>query len=167
LLAKKTVVVVAAVQADVVEDAALPGEGDFVAVRPCTTLTPGVSVSRSSNLRPRIGVVAIVRSSSVEAADVRVVSTVGAPLTVTVSATFETSRRGSSSPSGDRQQHVFLPQRFEARERQRDAVAARGSWRTAKCPLVSVCGAVRFVSTFLISTDTPGSSAPVGSATVP
>ena len=54
-------------------------------------LTPGVSVSRSSNLRPRIGVDAIVASFSVVAAAVRVVSTASeAAETVTVSATAET-----------------------------------------------------------------------------
>src|SRR5206468_806099 len=44
---------------------------------PCTMLTPGVSVRRSSNLRPRIGVDSIVVSSSVLADAVRVVSTAG------------------------------------------------------------------------------------------
>ena len=60
-------------------------------------LTPGVSVSRSSNLRPRIGVVSIVRSFSVLAAVVRVVSTAGdVVVTVTVSATPDTFIAGVS-----------------------------------------------------------------------
>ena len=55
---------------------------------PCTTETPGVSVSRSSNLRPRIGVVPMVVASSVLVAAVRDVSTVAAcTVTLTVSAT--------------------------------------------------------------------------------
>ena len=54
-------------------------------------LTPGVSVSRSSNLRPRIGVVAMVVESSVVEAAVRVRSIVGAcVVTVTVSETLDT-----------------------------------------------------------------------------
>ena len=68
---------------------------------PCTTLTPGVSVSRSSNLRPRIGVVSIVVSSSVLADAVRVVSTVGgSAVTVTVSATPDDLHRRADSRSG-------------------------------------------------------------------
>jgi hypothetical protein len=52
---------------------------------PCTTLTPGVRVSRSSNLRPRTGVVEIVVSLIVLLTSVRDTSTVGVPVTVTVS----------------------------------------------------------------------------------
>ena len=55
---------------------------------PCTTLTPGVSVSRSSNFLPRIGVVSTVSWFSVFADAVRVDSTtLGDVVTVTVSAT--------------------------------------------------------------------------------
>jgi hypothetical protein len=61
---------------------------------PCTMLTPGVSVSRSSNLRPRIGVVSIVVAFSVVAIAARVVSTTGVPVTVTLSATLPTASRG-------------------------------------------------------------------------
>ena len=59
---------------------------------PWTTLTPGVSVSRSSNLRPRIGVVSIVALvQRARRRAVRVVSTTGVPVvTVTVSATPDT-----------------------------------------------------------------------------
>ncbi len=57
---------------------------------PWTMLTPGVRVSRSSNLRPRMGVVAIVVSLSVVETSVRDVSTVGVPVTVTVSVAVET-----------------------------------------------------------------------------
>ena len=57
---------------------------------PCTTLTPGVSVSRSSNLRPRIGVFSMVSWFSVLACAARVVSTTGVPLTVTISVRFDT-----------------------------------------------------------------------------
>jgi hypothetical protein len=54
-------------------------------------LTPGVNVSRSSNLRPRIGSVSTVSALSVVAADVRLDSiTRGDVLTVTVSATPDT-----------------------------------------------------------------------------
>lgn len=91
LLSEKTVRVIAAIKADVIENASLAREGDFIAVRALTTLTPGVSVSRSSNFRPRIGVVAIVVESKVLAAAVRVVSTAGASVvTVTVSETPDT-----------------------------------------------------------------------------
>ena len=48
-------------------------------------LTPGVSVRRSSNFRPRIGVVLTVVSFSVLLTCVRVGSTVEEPLTVKVS----------------------------------------------------------------------------------
>ena len=55
---------------------------------PCTMLTPGVSVSRSSNLRPRIGVVSTVSSFSVVAdAGARRFDDAGRVVTVTVSAT--------------------------------------------------------------------------------
>ncbi len=58
---------------------------------PWTTLTPGVSVSRSSNLRPRIGIDSIVAWLIVVAAAVREVSMTGVPVvTVTVSATPDT-----------------------------------------------------------------------------
>jgi hypothetical protein len=60
-------------------------------------LTPGVSVSRSSNFRPRIGVDRTVVSSSVLAADVRDVSTASdVAVTLTVSARFETFMLGLS-----------------------------------------------------------------------
>ncbi len=66
-------------------------------------LTPGVSVSRSSNFRPRIGVEPMVRSSSVVDAAVRVVSIAGAcVVTVTVAATPETfivGARWTASPT--------------------------------------------------------------------
>ncbi len=52
-------------------------------------LTPGVSVSRSSNLRPRIGVVLTAVSLIVVLASVFTVSTVGVVVTVTFSATSE------------------------------------------------------------------------------
>ena len=54
---------------------------------PCTIDTPGVSVSRSSNLRPRFGMFSTVLVPSVVAADVRVDSTTGLPETVTISCT--------------------------------------------------------------------------------
>ncbi len=58
---------------------------------PCTTLTPGVSVSRSSNLRPRIGIDSIVAWFRVVAAAERDVSTTRVPVvTVTVSETPDT-----------------------------------------------------------------------------
>jgi hypothetical protein len=56
LLAEEAVVVVAAIKTDVVEDSALAREIDLIAVGPCVMLTLGVSVSRSSNFLPRIGV---------------------------------------------------------------------------------------------------------------
>ncbi len=57
---------------------------------PCTIETPGVNDNRSSNFRPRIGVVPIVVSSSVLAAALRPVSTVVAcAVTLTVSAIFD------------------------------------------------------------------------------
>ena len=58
---------------------------------PWTTLTPGVSVSRSSNLRPSMGVDSIVVWFSVSATAERVVSTTGAAAsTLTVSASADT-----------------------------------------------------------------------------
>ena len=57
---------------------------------PCTMLTPGVRESRSSNLRPRMGVVEIVVSFKVLLTSVFEVSTVGVPETVTVSSPPET-----------------------------------------------------------------------------
>ena len=69
---------------------------------PWTMLTPGVSVRRSSNLRPRIGVVSIVFSSSVLAGAVRVVSIVGdCVVTVTVSATPDTFMPASAARLAD------------------------------------------------------------------
>ncbi len=55
-------------------------------------LTPGVSVSRSSNLRPSTGVVAIVASPSVEVEAVVVTSISGAAVTTTSSDTPPTRR---------------------------------------------------------------------------
>ena len=58
---------------------------------PWTMLTPGVSVSRSSNLRPRFGVCSTVIAFRVVAAAVRVDSTtLGDERTVTVSEIFDT-----------------------------------------------------------------------------
>ncbi len=58
---------------------------------PCTTLTPGVSVSRSSNFRPRIGVDSTVVWLSVAATEEREVSTTGdCASTLTVSDRFDT-----------------------------------------------------------------------------
>ena len=58
LLAKEAVVVVTTIEADVVEDTALSAKVISSPSGPWTTLTPGVRVNKSSNLRPRIGVVA-------------------------------------------------------------------------------------------------------------
>ena len=55
-------------------------------------LTPGVSVSKSSNLRPSTGVVATESSSSVEADSVFVTSTIGTSDTTICCATAETFR---------------------------------------------------------------------------
>ena len=56
-------------------------------------LTLGVSVSRSSNFLPRIGVVLTAVSFSVVLASVFAVSTVGVPVMVTCSSTPETGER--------------------------------------------------------------------------
>ena len=52
-------------------------------------LTPGVSVNKSSNLRPRIGVLFTEVSLRVVLASVLTVSTVGVPVMVTRSSTPE------------------------------------------------------------------------------
>ena len=90
LLAEKAVVVVAAVQTHVIEDSALAREIDLIAVRPCVMLTLGVSVSKSSNFLPRIGVVLTAVSFSVVLASVFAVSTVGVLVMVTRPSTDET-----------------------------------------------------------------------------
>ena len=89
-------------------------------------LTPGVSVSRSSNLRPRIGVVSIVFWSSVLAAAVRVASMTGdCVVTVTVSATPETFMLGVQPHRlAHRDEHVLLDERREAGQRERHRVAS-------------------------------------------
>ena len=93
---------------------------------PCTMLTPGVSVSRSSNLRPRIGVVAMVVSLSVVATAARVVSTTGVPLTVTVSVTFPTARlRRQIHRLAYREVDVLLHDGPEARQPEGCRIAAR------------------------------------------
>ena len=89
-------------------------------------LTPGVSVSRSSNLRPRIGVVSIVFWSSVLAAAVRVAS-------------IDRRLRGDGHGLGHarhlharvqphrlahRDEHVLLDERRETGERERHRVAS-------------------------------------------
>jgi hypothetical protein len=94
LLAEEAVVVVAAVEADVVENPALARKGDRVTVRPWTTLTPGVSVRKSSNFRPRMGVFSTAAWFSVVATAARAVSTLDMPLTVAVSCTADTVMRG-------------------------------------------------------------------------
>ena len=93
---------------------------------PCTMLTPGVSVSRSSNLRPRIGVVSIVVSLSVVATAARVVSTTGVPLTVTVSVTLPTARRGVRLTAWPTVRSMFsCTNGAEARQPEGRRVAAR------------------------------------------
>ena len=59
-------------------------------------LTPGVRVSRSSNLRPRMGVVPIAFSLRVVLDSVLRVSTVAVPVTVTVSVTLASFMVGLS-----------------------------------------------------------------------
>jgi hypothetical protein len=86
LLAEEAVVVVAAIESDVIEDSALAREIDLVAVGPLRD----ADVSRSSNFLPRIGVVLTANSFSVVLASVFDVSTVGVVVTSTVPSTSPT-----------------------------------------------------------------------------
>ena len=128
LLAEEAVVVVAAVEADVVEDAALPGEGDFVAVRSLHDADAGRerqqvlelasedrrSLRSSSRRACSRGGRRLVRPSAM-----RVV-------TVTVSATPDTFIVGlSRTRLADGDQDVLLHQRGEAGSLNVTRVAAR------------------------------------------
>ena len=137
---------------------------------PCTMLTPGVSVSRSSNLRPRIGVEAMVRWSSVVDAAVRVVSIAGVwVVTVTVVATPETfivGARWTASPTEARTScitSVANPESLRV-----TVYRPGGNWSAANRPSRSVVRVrARFVSVLRTSTSTPGRTAPLESTTVP
>jgi hypothetical protein len=65
LLAEESIVVVTAIEADIVENAALPGEVDLVTVGALRDAHARRQCQRSSNLRPRIGVFSIEVSLSV------------------------------------------------------------------------------------------------------
>ena len=125
---------------------------------PWTMLTPGVSVSRSSNLRPRIGVVLIVVSLRVLLTSVRVMSMNDDPLTVTVSAVPETFKTGFERHGlANGQGHVLLHVCGEPRQSHCERISARRSCRNTKRPSPAViCVRKAFVSTCLTSTWPPG-----------
>jgi len=129
--------------------------------------TPGVRVSRSSNLRPSTGVDSTVRSFSVELDSVFVESRTGDPVTVMVCCTVD----------------IFS---VSVREMAWPTVSVRFSWTSVAkpgCETVAEyfpggnCGATKrpsgpvarllwkFVSTFRIVTDAPGSTPPDSSLT--
>ena len=101
-------------------------------------LTPGVSVSRSSNLRPRIGVVSIVvlveRARGGRARRRRRSAT--ASVTVTVSATPDTFMLGVQPHRlADRDEHVLLDERREAGQLERHGVAAGRQLQRHEAPV--------------------------------
>src|SRR5258708_34947742 len=137
---------------------------------PWTTLTAGVSVSRSSNLRPRIGVVAIVLSLSVLAGAVRLAATVDAcVVTVTVSATPDSFIEGVSRADSPTLTATFSCTSV-AKPGSLYVTVYRpgGTCRPTNRPSRSVTRVrVKFVSTLRSSTVTPGSTAPLESVTTP
>src|SRR3954463_9411658 len=132
-------------------------------------LTPGVRVSKSSNLRPRIGVVFTVCSLIVVLASVFTVSTTGVEVIVTRSSTPDTfivtgkfsvwptvssivSATAVANPVFDTEIE-YLP---------------GGIVNATKRPPSSVVRVLeRLVSRFLISTLAPATAAPLASSTVP
>ena len=132
-------------------------------------LTPGVSVNRSSNLRPKIGVVLTAVSLSVVLDSVFIVSTVGVAVIVTRSATPETFMA-----TGRLRAWPTVRSKLSATAVAKPCLETvteylpGGSARATKRPPSSVVRVlVKLVSRFLISTVAPGTIAPLASVTVP
>src|SRR5713226_191138 len=136
---------------------------------PCTILTPGVSVSRSSNLRPRTGVWLTVSWFSVELDSVFVISTVGVAVTTIRSATAEIFMLTGREMAWPTVRFTFsctivAKPCFEIVTVYRPGGRSR-NWKRPSEPVVSVL--VKLVSRFLMTTVASGTERPFSSTTSP
>src|SRR6266567_682697 len=136
---------------------------------PCVMLTPGVSVSKSSNFRPSTGVVATEISSSVEEDSVLVTSTMGTSETTICCATAETFIVTGSVMVRPTVRFTFSCTMVAKPDLLMVKVYRPGArLRKAKCPsalVVSVCP--KLVARFLASTVAPATLPPFSSRTSP
>src|SRR5689334_14601598 len=136
---------------------------------PCVMLTPGVSVSKSSNLRPSTGVELTVSSSRVEADSVFVTSTTGTSVTTICCATEETFMVTGILRVCPTVRFTFCCNTVAKPDLLMVMVYRPGArLKNAKCPsalVVSVC--VKFVSRFFASTVEPATLPPFSSRTSP